>query len=60
MNTVFLVLTAQIVLGALDNLWHHEILPNGCRVNAPPLATRSWCLLATRRAPVSSSPGFAG
>ena len=25
MNTVFIVLAAQIVLGALDNLWHHEI-----------------------------------
>ena len=25
MNTVFVVLSAQIVLGALDNLWHHEI-----------------------------------
>ena len=25
MNTVFLVLSVQIVLGAFDNLWHHEI-----------------------------------
>ena len=25
MNAVFIVLTVQIVLGAFDNFWHHEL-----------------------------------
>ena len=25
MNTLFIILTVQIILGAFDNLWHHEI-----------------------------------